>query len=50
MQVLIFGAIALLFNYKSEVETQELKTFGNRFENVIRYSGISLECYLSFLF
>ena len=50
MQVLIYGAIASLFNYKSDAETQELKTFGNRVENVIRYSGMSLECYFSFLF
>ena len=50
MQVLIFGAIASLFNYKCEAETQGLKAFGNGVENVIRYSGISLECYLSFLF
>ena len=50
MQVSIFGAIASLFNYKCEAETQELKTFGNGVENVIRYSRISLECYLSFLF
>jgi hypothetical protein len=50
MQVLIFGAIASLLNYKCEAETQEIKTFGNGVENIIRYSGISLGCYLSFLF
>ena len=50
LHVLIFGTIASLFNCKSEAETQELKTFGNRVECVIRYSGIILECYLSFLF
>ena len=47
MQLLIFGAFFSLYNYTSVTETQELKTFDNRAENVTSYSGISLECYLS---
>jgi hypothetical protein len=42
--VAYFGSFAPLFNYTFEAETQEIKTFGNLVENIIRYSGISVEC------